>query len=345
MDQRLLVAGLAAVLLLAAVGGGLLLASTVPSAGSDATTSAALAWTPPLVVDFRHRAGEPNLRIDHEGRIYAGAPCGLLGCNQGWFWRSLDRGATWEFIHHVAPDRNVFDKREWRLSVAPGGGDSDIAVTPGGRIYYADLYSAEISVSRSDDAGVTWLRSHPAVSNVPIGDRPWIAVHGEDRVFVGFNQVPYGPMVTRSVDGGLTWTTHPATPPHWIGKWWTVGNIVANPRDGTLVFPHTACDDAGRCAFEVWASVSRDGGLTWTQHLVRAAEGDTSGVFPAIAQDRWGFLYVAWSEERAGGSRSVYVASSGDLGLSWSEPALVSGDLNAVMPWVVAGSRGRVGVA
>lgn len=303
-----------------------------------------IAFGAPIIIDEDHRAGEPNLRIGPEGRIYVGAPCGFVGCNQGYLWRSVDGGASWQFVYHLDVDGESTHNREWRASVAPGGGDSDIAVTPLGKVYYADLYLAEISVSSSED-GLTWTKSHPAASNVPADDRQWIGVYGEDTVYVIFNQIPYGPMVTKSVDGGLTWTTRPAVPPDFIEEWWTIGNLVVNPQDGRLAFPFAACNDEGECANDIWVSVSDDGGWSWRQFKAHIGTGDVANIFPAMAMDRQGGLYLAWSEENDDATRSVKVAASTDWGESWSAPAVASADVpNAVLPWIAAGDAGRVGV-
>lgn len=340
------VVGLAATLVVTA--GVLVAADSLPMIDKTASKKpAAFAFTEPLAIDEDHRTGEPNLRIDLKGRLYVGAPCGFVGCNQGWFWRSMDGGASWQFVSHVDVDGDLQDNREWRASVAPGGGDSDIAVTPNGRIYYADLYLAEISVSSSDDAGLTWTRSHPAVSNLPGVDRQWISVFGENMVYVAFNHLAYGPMVTKSIDGGLTWTTLPAVPPEFVVDWGPIGNLVTNQRDGRLALVFTACEGGSECFNDVWITTSDDGGVSWTARKVHDGEGTSAGIFAALAQDRSGNLYVTWTErDPDSGARSVSVASSTDWGASWSAPSLVSAGVeNAVLPWLVAGSPGRVGVA
>lgn len=348
MERKFLFALIATGSVLLAASGGLAYAFgdlLLPSA-KHPKGDAKPVFGSPLVIDQNHLAGEPNLRIDLKGRLYVGAPCGFVGCNQGWFWRSMDGGNTWEFIHHVDVDGSSTHNREWRLSVAPGGGDSDIAVTPRGRIYYADLYLAEISVSSSDDMGLTWTRSNPAVSNVPLDDRQWISAFGENMVYVAFNQIPYGPMITKSIDGGVTWTTLPAVDPSFIDKWGTIGNILTNQRDGRLVVPFTACNDDGECYNDVWVTVSRDGGFSWTQHKVHAGVGDATSIFPAIAQDHDGNLYLTWSEQEPDtGERNTFVATSTDWGANWSKPMMVSaGVTNSVLPWIASGSPGRAGV-
>ena len=74
-------------------------------------------------------------------------------------------------------------------------------------------------------------------------------------------------------------------------------------------------------------------------------------LFPAIAIDTKGTLYAVWSQYpgqgAATGPGSIKLAISRDGAKSWSKPITISPKSlpNDVMPWVVAGSPGRVGVA
>ena len=79
---------------------------------------------------------------------------------------------------------------------------------------------------------------------------------------------------------------------------------------------------------------------------------ETGQLFPSVAMDTAGNLYVAWSEyPLAGGNPSgvgtIKMATSTDGGKDWSAPVTVSppDQFNTVMPWVVAGDPGRAGVA
>jgi hypothetical protein len=294
-----------------------------------------LAFSAPQAIDRDHRTGEPGIDVDPLGRaIYVSAPSGLLSGHQGWFWRSTDGGASWEFVEDVAG---------LRLGTQVGGGDSDVVATPNGRLYYADLWLGDISVSRSDDLGRTWLVGNPAASDVPANDRQWLDVYGEDLVFLAYNQIPYGPTVSVSRDGGLTWITAPA-----IGVDQTtgyIGNVVVDQATGDVRVLYQVC--APTCSNELWVTTSRDGGLTWTQTRVHHSErGNVANLFASMAQDRAGNLYVTWSEQLyAGGPTQVFVASSTDRGATWSAPSLVTASLgNGVMPWIVAGTDGRVDV-
>lgn len=296
-------------------------------------TTITFSFTNPKAIDLAHRAGEPGLLLDGAGRVFVHAPSSLSKGNQGWLWRSVDGGASFQFIENVAGKR-----------VAPevGGGDSHMAATPGGRLYYADLWLGDISVVRSDDGGLTWTTGTLVASNVPVNDRQWLATYGENVVYLAFNQLPYGPMVSKSVDGGVTWVTLPA-----VGTSQTtgsIGNAVVDPNDGSVYVTYQVCDEL--CADEVWVTMSHDGGLTWTQARVHDGAGQVGNVFSPIAMDTSGNLYVVWSEtDPASGRAKAYVSSSTDKGLHWSAPSRVGVGLgNALMPWLVAGDAGRVDV-
>jgi hypothetical protein len=74
-------------------------------------------------------------------------------------------------------------------------------------------------------------------------------------------------------------------------------------------------------------------------------------LFPSIAVDTKGTLYAVWAQypgqSAASGPGAIKLAISRDGAKSWSKPVTISPKSlgNNVMPWVVAGTPGRVGVA
>ncbi|MGH3496575.1 MAG: hypothetical protein ACRDP1_03820 [Nocardioidaceae bacterium] len=94
----------------------------------------------------------------------------------------------------------------------------------------------------------------------------------------------------------------------------------------------------------------------WHDSFPRPAGNFTTGnLFASLAIDRAGNLYAVWSQyptASAGstapiGPGAVYLAVSTDGAQHWSRPTRVSpaGLPNSVMPWVTAGSAGRVAIA
>lgn len=90
----------------------------------------------------------------------------------------------------------------------------------------------------------------------------------------------------------------------------------------------------------------------WHDSFVRA-KGNWQGgyLFPSIAVDTKGNLYAVWAEypgqSAASGPGAIKLAISRDGAKTWSAPITISPKSlpNDVMPWVVAGSPGRIGIA
>src|SRR5947209_1162864 len=94
--------------------------------------------------------------------------------------------------------------------------------------------------------------------------------------------------------------------------------------------------------------------LNWKESQPRPSGSYLTGnLFPSIAIDAAGNVYVTWAEyptDKKGtenGPGVVKLAVSTDGAKTWSGPFTVSPPElgNNVMPWVTAGSRGRIGIA
>jgi hypothetical protein len=90
----------------------------------------------------------------------------------------------------------------------------------------------------------------------------------------------------------------------------------------------------------------------WHDSFVRPKGAWQGGyLFPSLATDTKGNLYAAWAEypgqSAASGPGAIKLAISRDGAKTWSKPITISPKTlpNDVMPWVVAGSPGRVGIA
>lgn len=144
-----------------------------------------------------------------------------------------------------------------------------------------------------------------------------------------------GGWVAASFDGGMTFPqTVQAFPETCNGG--LHGAITAGP-DGTVYVPARNCPAP-------LVAVSRDNGLTWTRSVV----GESVGVpeqqkNPEIAVDRENNAYLAW----VGKDNRVHVSISTDHASTWGEPILVSPPTvgSAIWPAIVAGDKGRVGIA
>jgi hypothetical protein len=189
-------------------------------------------------------------------------------------------------------------------------------------------------------------------------DRPWLAAYGRSAVYLSYltrsQNVLSGHMsVQRSDDGGRTWSlvgdpvaplTTATAPLHgWPSP------LAVDARNGS-VYEAFATDTPEAPSDQVFnrivVAASRDGGLTWRD--VTAYRGpagtDTGNMWPGLAVDAAGRLYVAWSTRR-----HVVLSSSGDGGATWSAPTQVDAPLDGirtgVLPWVAAGATGHVALA
>src|SRR4051794_13419895 len=119
----------------------------------------------------------------------------------------------------------------------------------------------------------------------------------------------------------------------------------------------TAAAVANDCTDPTQAAPGDQGhvNVNWKESLPRAKGDYTTGtLFPSLAVDDVGTVYVAWSEYPTSkddttptGPGVIKVAVSTDGGKTWDGPFEVSPPElgNNVMPWITAGSRGRIGIA
>jgi hypothetical protein len=146
--------------------------------GRTVTATAAKAAPPPTfgqptLVAVAGWGFEPDLRIDpsNQNRIYISSP-DSGGSDTSWIWRSLDGGQTFKWVPAAAPLTG-------KVIPCPGGGDTELAVDPAGRLYFNDLSLANFSVARSADQGKTF----PACNSTGVPDagvdRQWYALDGD----------------------------------------------------------------------------------------------------------------------------------------------------------------------
>ncbi|MCA1820023.1 MAG: glycoside hydrolase, partial [Halobacteriales archaeon] len=109
-------------------------------------------------VDATLDVSEPSLLVDPAGTVWIAGPTGLAKAvvekdpssakHDSALFKSTDHGATWENVQQIPM---------YGRDTCPGGGDSDIAATPDGRILLIDLYLGNVPIDVSSDGGKTWL--------------------------------------------------------------------------------------------------------------------------------------------------------------------------------------------
>lgn len=300
-----------------------------------------------------NNAAEPQIRSDPAGHFFASSENGLGGGTEA--WSSFDSGN-----HYTAlPSPNAVSKGS---SVAPGGGDTDVATAPVKNaagiynVYVASLNLANVDVSTSTDAGKTW-KLNPTSASVPGDDREWIAADQASKVCISYHDVAtFNIDVNCSYDAGTTFTQ--------LGEAFDVNHafLAQNNEIGNLVIdPHThviyqtfsgianagevSCSQAGSCGYHVvWMAVSTDGGKTFTDHMVYNNPDKTVSYghqFVNMSIDSAGNVYSVYSD-----NHNVSYSFSTNQGTSWSAPVQVNAapSNTAVMPWSVANRAGKIDI-
>lgn len=182
-----------------------------------------------------------------------------------------------------------------------------------------------VIVNRSVDGGLTW--SNPVVVSTPTGsadyDKTWVACdtlassphYGS--CYATWDDYVHSDtiMLSRSTDGGKTWTASTVAPAHGLG-----GQPVAQP-NGNVVVPFLA--DAG----QIQALVSTDGGQTYTGPSTVSSQTDHGVVdfrtepLPSAETDAKGRVYLVWQDcrFRAGCAANDVVMSTSKNGKKWTK--------------------------
>src|SRR3954449_4003481 len=180
--------------------------------------AARASFNSPVVVTGAN-LGEPGIDVARDGAIYVNGPTGLLSNLPGSpsdVFRSDDGGATWNLLP-TGLKANF-----------PGGGDSDISLNPAtGAIAETDLWLGSATVSTSTGKGQTWTAN--LLQGVVVQDRQWVAQAGGKVVYHLTHQIPSGLVVSKSIDGGLTYpiSTVAATPVDQTGCVCPPGTLIA----------------------------------------------------------------------------------------------------------------------
>ena len=284
------------------------------------------------------RVCEPSIRVDVRGNCYVG---GIRGVPAGVdLWRfDLDpqspnydpqlRNASYLGQPDAFAPEDTTGGRD-------GGGDIDISTsfpsnpndTP--VLTITSLALANVSSAVSTDRGENFALS-AAVANVPADDRQWNESTGEDKVYLLYRApIPAtGLLLQRSTDHGASYPMTALVSPTGT----TPGYIDVDHANGYVYASHMSSN-------ALFVSRSTDAGATWTTFT---ADNSTSHghLFDPVKVGDDGTVYVAWSDDHA-----VYITHSLDHGVTWAPAVKVSGPETkfALMPWLEAGSAGRVAV-
>src|SRR5881227_1916829 len=290
--------------------------------------AARASFNSPVVVTSAN-LGEPGIDVAPDGTLYVNAPTGLLSNLPGSpsdVFRSDDGGSTWALL--PAGLKANF----------PGGGDSDISLDPQtGALAESDLWLGSSTVSKSTDKGQTWTAN--PVQGVVVQDRQWVAQSGGGVVYHLTHQIPSGLIVSKSIDGGVTYpiSTVGATPVDQTGCVCPPGTLIAEGGDGLLGTNDKVGFVYATSTGGVNFARSTNGGLTFTQETVGpASSADTTQAFPVVANAGGGHLAAVWLENDGTTASVIKYSQSSDWGATWSAPRTLVSDGASVYPWVAA---------
>jgi hypothetical protein len=268
-------------------------------------------------------ASEPGIHVAPDGTLYVEGPVGLLSSLPGSasaIWRSDNTGASWV----RTPD-------SLRANL-PGGGDSTLSIDAAGNLAWADLWLGASTVGKSSDKANSWLAQ--PLGGLPVQDRQWLGSTSSS-VYLAYHQIPLGIVVSKSIDGGLTYplSSSAATVLDQTGCVCPPGNLIAE--EGGLLGDKVGVifsTSTGGVGF----SHSSNGALSFSVSTVSpAGSANTGAAFPVVANAGGGHLYATWLEV-TGNSSTVHLSSSADWGATWSAPKTIVGAGTSVYPWVAA---------
>jgi hypothetical protein len=305
------------------------------------TFSSALTLPGPNNLLLGNQGIEPRVRTDALGNIYAAAIQGIPAGTDA--WKSADGGKTFSYLGQ--PDGAQAAAAMGARGAGAGGGDEDLAIGTTGNVYVNSLWLGSATQSTSSNGGSVWT-VNPVSSDAPLVDRQWIASHAANELYLTYKQLgadlngTQSVLVAKSFDGGRTFPqiTNVTTPVVGLNPG-DQGNIEVDPNNGyvyTVFF-----DEEGS---SVYIARSTDGGKTFITKLVYTADSGKSlvNVFPSLAIDKAGNLYIVFSD-----SHAAFLTSSVDHGTTWTAPVRVSNGSttkSVIGPWITAGDAGKVNI-
>jgi hypothetical protein len=299
-----------------------------------------LAFAAATVIDAQRTEGEPLNFIAGSKDYWETGPWGTSTQNS-FVHRSTDGGRE---FHVVSPIK-------LRPDPGPGGGDTDVVLDDQGTAYFTDLESLiNLDAAVSNDGGQTWRRT--VASQVDIGqDRQWYAIDNgttpsvvDNTVFLGVRSVGKGifikssPGSTGSSDavGGLIFQNAASTPAP-LGAENSCGQLRFDPVKRNLYYPCLEGDHVRVTTGHV--APGQRTGIAFANSVTPASPGggDPGHLFPALAVDGKGNVFVAWADEE---DQNVYLTLSIDEGKHWSKPIRVNSEPANTAEFVWAAASG-----
>ena len=291
--------------------------------------------TPRALAPSTERQDDPQIVVDGT-TVYAA----FMQNNKSsqYVTRSDDFGATW---------------RTMLVEPLQRGTDKDILAARGGSVYLVYHTQEKIFASASHDGGRTWTTNNIVGTtnstfgvSLPSGG----AIDSHGNAFFAWNGAnnpgqakgTKNLYVTRTGDGGRTWTTslvdvsQPAYQcgcPGW-DYWGPQIALAVDARDRIDVLWGAAHTSSG--LERMYFARSTDSGATWSPRVdVSLSPQGSNNIFPALAARGDGDVRIAWMDDRNGHDTgnddpnarwNVYYRSSSNAGATWSPEAQLSHD-------------------
>ena len=269
--------------------------------------------------------GEPSLKVDAAGTIYAAGVCCVARAAPAWY--SQDGGLTFKDLPSPG------SARQHGI-----GAEGDFIVDDADGVYFSDTWVPSIIFTRWSGHGDVWEYSEDTAIGVIPGsdDRPWLA-YSRGAVYLYVNHITHI-AVYKTTDGGHTWSEAFST----LGRgqrYWT-GHVSADRRTDDVYLFGANCELGQMCA-----ASSHDAGETWTEVAAGSfPRGARAAFMFASDVDAAGNVYGTFADTNASGC-DVYLAVSSDRGASWRQYRINPETGCATFPWVAAGDDGRVALS
>ena len=301
-------------------------------------------------------AAEPAIRADSAGNFYSSSENGLGGGTEA--WKSSDGGKHYATL--ASP--NAVSQTS-QPTVAPGGGDTDLAVAPAKNanglynVYVSSLNLANVDVSTSTDGGNSWTLN-PTSATIPGDDREWIAADSASKVCISYHDVAtFNIDVDCSTNAGTTFTQLGDaidTGHAYNINNNEIGNLAIDPSNHYIYQTFSGIDQSDLAGCEastsacnyhvVYMAVSTDGGKTFTDHVVYDNPNTSASYghqFVNISVDSAGNVYSVYND-----NHNLYYSFSTNHGQTWSGPYQVnaSPSATAIFPWSTALGNGKLDI-
>jgi hypothetical protein len=266
---------------------------------------------------------------------------------------SRDGGGTW--TNHPVPGLGLCSGGKDVITLHPR-----LSFGPDGHLYMAaetgtggwpdprSLEESHVVVLNSGDGGKTWSAPtylDDGLSERLVGFHSMTAepdVPGAVDVVWGSPDVRGDTFLSRSTDGGLTWTRHLVHGSH-SSEAGPLSRVVALPDGTLLVISIESLVTSPEYTAPVHLYRSLDKGVTWSGPTTIAEDATPEWASAAVSAE--GTVYAAWVGPDATGERALVITRSADSGVTWSDPAKITGPKGFPFPGIAVDANGTVGTA